>query len=255
MYGTLRIANCTNVNLSVNINGGTLEINNSYGVTITNCGSGGNGTFTYNRFNGPVELSWTGGTAVFLGNIFDANVEIRGTGSRFVQNTFYGDVGVGSEWVGSVDPEFEENVFLGCLVLKNPNVNLTVEHNSFLGRWGITYDEWRVPAPQKPIRIGANYYGDPNGPIVPGQREWIDRTFIDAPGGRFLSPDGALVLTAGQNGIYLVLDPPLEQGRFRTDRHRFPEIWCNGVACGHNSALHRRLEDLVECDARAGCRI
>lgn len=252
VYGTLRIANCTNVNLLVNISGGTLEINNSYGVTITNSGSGGNGTFTYNRFNGPVELGWTGGTAVFLGNIFDANVEILGTGYRFVQNTFYGEVGVGSGWVGSVDPEFEENVFLGCLVLKNPDVNPSVEHNSFLGRWGITYDEWRVPAPQKPIRIGANYYGDPNGPIVPGQQEWIDRTSYNGPGGRFLSRDGALVLTVGRNGTYLVLDPPLSEGQFRKDKRRFPDIWCNGVACGHNSAPHKRLGDLVEEVARTG---
>ncbi len=144
---------------------------------------------------------------------------------------------------------FEDNVFLSAISLEDQTsgadswcqdngLRPTIEGNSFVGRTALTYSIVNCAVSGlQPVDAGANYYGDPQGPVygrnpddpvVPGivyGKKWLQR--------------GATVLP---NLFRLV--SPLKSGRQWQDPRTFPRFWLNGYRLGQHTVTDQ-IPDII----------
>ena len=122
-------------------------------------------------------------------------------------------------------------------------VTPTVSGNSFLGVRGPEYyynryytqTDKRVSQPQKPIPIGANYYGEATGPEL----FWPHNPAVKAQ--PFLGGLGATVIieTEGLTVPFFTLAPFNSSGTRSSDRRVFPSLWRHGWIAGQHVVPHQ----------------
>jgi hypothetical protein len=216
----------------------------------------GSATFTDNIFFGPTVFYTVPATEV-TGPLFRNSLRISSPSESlsFDDNDFAGEVRLTARSAAV----FTNNRFLAGLVLQdgtsaenswcqNNGFMPTIEGNSFLGEHALSYSIDDCPISQVPrLAIGANYYGDPQGPVygrysddpeVPGisyNQRWLDR--------------GGIVLPNT-----FKLEKPLKTGTQWRDKRIFPRFWLNGwrlgqyVIAGQPSSLLRNTESLLTLD-------
>lgn len=157
----------------------TMRIVTGAGVTIQN-----------SFFRGPVELTGATGHPVLIQNEFAGRVTLS-------QNT---------------DARLQDNVFMDAVELRSwcyfgETPTPTIDTNSFVGNQALVTDGyWQC---QNKIPIGANYYGDRDGPsMTGGQLGFLRR--------------GAYV-----DGTGFAVAPANVSGRHRSDKYVFPRFWLN----------------------------
>ncbi|MCJ7551694.1 MAG: hypothetical protein MUQ30_18640, partial [Anaerolineae bacterium] len=159
---------------------------------------------------------------------------------RFQGNHFAGMVRL----LARSDVAFEGNLFLSSISLDDPpagtnswcvdnGLSPTIEGNSFVGYAALGYSISACGvAGLRPVDVGQNYYGDPQGPVygrvdgdpvVPGivyGKKWLQR--------------GAVVVP----NMY-TLATPLKSGLQWQDTRDFPTFWLNGYRLGQHTLTNQ----------------
>ncbi len=160
---------------------------------------------------GGIQMYVTHGAGVTIqDSSFRGPVDLRvATGHpRFILSDFAGRVTMNQ----NTDAVFQGNVFMDAVALGGfcnfgETPTPTFETNSFLGSQAlVTEGNWRC---QNKIPVGANYYGDPDGPTLESR------------------PRGFLRQGAYVDDTVFQVAPANITGRWRTDTYVFPSFWLN----------------------------
>lgn len=174
--------------------------------------SGAGVTIQESSFRGPLNLMAATGHPHFIMSDFAGRVTVN-------QNT---------------DAVFQGNVFMDAVALSGfcyfgETPTPTFETNSFLGSQAlVTEDDWLC---QNKIPVGANYYGDPDGPTLES------------------GPRGFLRRGAYVDDTVFEVAPANVTGRWRTDMDVFPSFWLNNYL---GSPFYRVLQSVGRYGAGAG---
>ncbi len=181
-------------------------------------------------FDGPFSIpEMSSGEFIFTENLFEREVSLSGR-SRIT---------------------LSKNQFLKPLLFQGPiwaarGAPPVIEDNSFVGQYALVYDSEALPP--EPLAIGANYYGDANGPDLGGSWVYdgihaIEHRAIQRRNEilRMRGAEVALSPTAPVHPItrFFTLAPHLTSGPyFAHDRRAFPTFTLNGVQITQNTLQH-----------------
>jgi hypothetical protein len=146
-------------------------------------------------------------------------VFLEGSGPGvFSGNEFYSSVLLGGLLAAPTNLTLSDNIFAEQIILESSSdqTNLVIENNSFIGQVALS----GFSAPQGSVNIGANYYGDFDGPSMDFNSPFLTSrgAYSDAPQGSWGSWNGS--------------------GKFPNGTHYFPSIWLINYVIGQNTIPH-----------------
>ena len=211
------------------------------------------------RFAG-VTLSIGGtGNADIIGSTFDDGLLLDVGPAVYVNishSRFLGSVALdgraehlrlqGNHFAGAVvlrtrsGASFEDNVFLSTLSFEDiipgadgwcqdNGLNPTLQGNSFLGRWALLHSlSGCAVTTVRPVEVGANYYGDPQGPVYGAVQD--DPLLPDIDYGiKWLQRGAVVVPNLFRTNDYLATGVQWQ------DTWAFPKFWVNGYRLGQHT--------------------
>ena len=189
-------------------------------------------SITQSRFEGPLRLKGAAGSLRFQGNAFADVVRLlTRSAATFEDNLFLTGLSLDEETPESQSWCDEDNA-----------LSPTIRNNSFVGRVALGYTLSYTlttcsDAGFKPVEVGPNYYGDPQGPVYGQVQDDPVVPGIDY-GIRWLQRGAAVFPNP------FLLEKHLESGTQWQDAEPFPTFWVNGYRLGQHT-LTNQITDLM----------